>query len=115
MVYIGMLLSKYVAMTIVDVVTTFIGKLWYGDLTKYGIRRPTKGPFQLKAATGKTPVIDIGTVKKIQSGDIKVEATYNSDYLSMFISVNHAKLKYLLIIYVLTLIITVALIFLIFQ
>ncbi|KAL3724513.1 hypothetical protein ACJRO7_029653 [Eucalyptus globulus] len=72
MVYIGMLLSKYVAMTIADVVTTFIGKLWYGNLTKYGIRRPTKGPFQLKVATGKTPVIGIGKIKKIQSGDIKV-------------------------------------------
>ncbi|XP_030463850.1 probable indole-3-pyruvate monooxygenase YUCCA10 [Syzygium oleosum] len=72
MVYIGMLLSKYVPMTIADAVVTFLEKLWYGDLTRYGICRPAKGPFHLKVATGKTPVIDVGTIKKIQSGDIKV-------------------------------------------
>ncbi|KAK3414659.1 hypothetical protein EUGRSUZ_L00639, partial [Eucalyptus grandis] len=55
MVYIGMLLSKY-----------------YSNLTRYGIRRPTKGPFQLKVATRKTPVIGVGKIKKIQSRDIKV-------------------------------------------
>ncbi|XP_030533880.2 probable indole-3-pyruvate monooxygenase YUCCA10 [Rhodamnia argentea] len=72
MVYIGMLLSKYVPMTDTDAVVTFLGKLWYGDLTRHGIRRPAKGPFHLKVACGKSPVIDIDTVKKIQSGDIMV-------------------------------------------
>ncbi|KAF8014156.1 hypothetical protein BT93_H0102 [Corymbia citriodora subsp. variegata] len=72
MVYIGMLLCKYVPMTIADSVVTFLGKLWYGDLTSFGIHRPAKGPFHLKLASGKTPVIDIGTIKKIESGDIKV-------------------------------------------
>ncbi|KAF8014155.1 hypothetical protein BT93_H0101 [Corymbia citriodora subsp. variegata] len=72
MVYIGMLLCKHVPMTIADAVVTFLGKFWYGDLTRYGIHRPAKGPFNLKVANGKTPVIDVGTIKKIQSGDIKV-------------------------------------------
>ncbi|XP_030518878.2 probable indole-3-pyruvate monooxygenase YUCCA10 [Rhodamnia argentea] len=72
MVYVGMLLSKYVPMTVADAVMTFLGKHWYGDLTRYGIRQPAKGPFYLKVESGKTPIIDVGTVKKIQSGDIMV-------------------------------------------
>ena len=33
-----------------------LSKLVYGDLTKYGIRRPTKGPFYMKLQYGKYPV-----------------------------------------------------------
>ncbi|XWS29882.1 hypothetical protein CRYUN_Cryun24cG0068600 [Craigia yunnanensis] len=44
----------------------------YGDLSKYGIRRPKQGPFYLKATAGRAPVIDVGTVDKIKSKEIKV-------------------------------------------
>lgn len=44
----------------------------YGDLSKFGIHRPKIGPFTQKAITGRSPVIDVGTVKKIQGGEIRV-------------------------------------------
>ncbi|KAL1567902.1 indole-3-pyruvate monooxygenase [Salvia divinorum] len=43
-----------------------------GDLTKYGIQSPKKGPFALKDDNGKYSVIDVGAVDKIKSGEIKV-------------------------------------------
>lgn len=47
---------------------------WYtlGNLEKYGINRPSKGPLQLKNTKGKTPVLDIGALQKIKSGKIKI-------------------------------------------
>jgi len=44
----------------------------YGDVTKYGVRRPTEGPFYMKVKHGKYPVIDVGTYKKIKSQELKV-------------------------------------------
>lgn len=43
-----------------------------GDTAKYGLRRPKLGPLQLKNNTGKTPVLDVGTLSQIKSGKIKV-------------------------------------------
>ena len=37
-----------------------LSKLFYGDLTKYGITRPTEGPFSMKIKYGKYPVVDVG-------------------------------------------------------
>ncbi|KAK1322870.1 putative indole-3-pyruvate monooxygenase YUCCA10 [Acorus calamus] len=42
------------------------------DLGKYGIYRPKDGPLFLKATTGRSPVIDVGTISKIKSGEIQV-------------------------------------------
>ena len=49
-----------------------LSKLFYGDLTKYGITRPTEGPFSMKIKYGKYPVVDVGTYNKIKSGEIQV-------------------------------------------
>ncbi|GKF70075.1 probable indole-3-pyruvate monooxygenase YUCCA5, partial [Tanacetum coccineum] len=43
-----------------------------GATQKYGIKRPSLGPLQFKTYHGKTPVLDIGALEKIRSGDIKV-------------------------------------------
>ncbi|PIA55135.1 hypothetical protein AQUCO_00800098v1 [Aquilegia coerulea] len=56
----------------VDNLIMFIARLWYGDLSKHGIRRPSKGPFSLRLTGGRSPVVDVGTVGKIVNGDIKV-------------------------------------------
>ncbi len=53
---------------------TQIRKLYIGDLTKYGIPSPNMSPTKQLLETGKTPVIDIGTVKQIKAGKIKVTA-----------------------------------------
>lgn len=49
-----------------------LSKIKYGDLSKFGIHRPEKGPFALKVKDGKYPIIDVGTCKKIKSGEIQV-------------------------------------------
>ncbi|KAF8411691.1 hypothetical protein HHK36_004249 [Tetracentron sinense] len=72
MVYLGMFLLKYLPISAVDPLIIFLANLMYGNLTKYGISRPEKGPFYLKATTGRSPVIDVGTVEKIKMGHIQV-------------------------------------------
>ncbi|XP_021862782.1 probable indole-3-pyruvate monooxygenase YUCCA10 [Spinacia oleracea] len=72
MVFVAMQLVKYLSLSTVDALVSFASKLKYGDLSKYGIFRPKEGPFFLKINKGRSPVIDVGTIAKIQSGDIKV-------------------------------------------
>ncbi|XP_047309322.1 probable indole-3-pyruvate monooxygenase YUCCA10 [Impatiens glandulifera] len=72
-VNLGLYLMKYISVYWVDSIMTMLSKLKYGrDLTKYGIKRPQEGPFFLKVKYGKYPVIDVGTVEKIKSGEIQV-------------------------------------------
>lgn len=49
-----------------------IARLALGNIEKYGIKRPLMGPLQLKDTEGKTPVLDIGALQKIRSGEIKI-------------------------------------------
>ncbi|XP_058099705.1 probable indole-3-pyruvate monooxygenase YUCCA10 [Magnolia sinica] len=72
MVHLGMVLLKYLPCSLVDTITLLLSKLKFGDLSKYGIRRPAKGPFHLKAIAGRSPVIDVGTIGKIMSREIEV-------------------------------------------
>jgi cation diffusion facilitator CzcD-associated flavoprotein CzcO len=44
-----------------------------GDLAKHGIKRPKEGILQRVASSARIPVIDVGTVRKISEGAIKVE------------------------------------------
>lgn len=46
--------------------------LYFGNLRKYGIEKSKMRPAVQLNTTGKTPVIDIGTVKAIKQGKIKV-------------------------------------------
>ncbi|VFQ74066.1 unnamed protein product [Cuscuta campestris] len=72
MIRAGMILLKYVPLYMVDAVISWYAKLKYGDLSKYGLRAPAHGPFYLKSLTGRSPVIDVGTVSKIKAGVIQV-------------------------------------------
>ncbi|KAL4603159.1 hypothetical protein ACB092_10G105200 [Castanea dentata] len=60
MVYLGLTMLKYFPVSLVDFLMLMLSKLVYGDLTKYGITRPTKGPFFMKVKYGKYPVVDVG-------------------------------------------------------
>nr|XP_043616155.1 probable indole-3-pyruvate monooxygenase YUCCA10 [Erigeron canadensis] len=71
-VQLGMHLLKYISTPLVDKIVLMLSNLVYGDVGKYGIKRPTQGPFFLKRETGRSPVIDVGTISKIKTGDIKV-------------------------------------------
>jgi indole-3-pyruvate monooxygenase len=46
--------------------------LYFGNLKKHGIEKSKMRPAVQLSTTGKTPVIDIGTVKAIKQGKIKV-------------------------------------------
>ncbi|MFN7118329.1 MAG: flavin-containing monooxygenase [Saprospiraceae bacterium] len=55
-----------------DRIGTLLRTLMVGDLTKYGISTPALPPAAQLRTTGKTPVIDIGTIAQIKAGKIKV-------------------------------------------
>jgi len=52
-----------------------IRKWYFGDLTKYGLPVSDVDPVKQLLETGKTPVIDIGTIAAIKSGSIKVKTS----------------------------------------
>jgi hypothetical protein len=56
----------------VDQVLLLLTQLVLGDTSRLGIPRPSIGPMEQKKVSGKTPVLDVGTIAKIKSGDIKV-------------------------------------------
>lgn len=68
----GMRMSKYLPIQHVDTIITLVANLKFGDLSKYGIYRPKHGPLYLKNVTGKSCVLDVGTIDKIKEGAIKV-------------------------------------------
>ena len=65
-------LLRWLPIKQVDSVLLFFSRLILGDTEKYGLPRPKIGPLQIKSSTGKTPVLDIGALRKIKSGEIKV-------------------------------------------
>ncbi len=50
-----------------------VQKIAFGDLTPYGLQTSDVPPARQLRETGKTPVIDIGTVGQIKAGHIKVK------------------------------------------
>jgi hypothetical protein len=65
----------------VDQILLVLTQLVLGDTARLGIPRPNIGPMELKRVSGKTPVLDVGTIAKIKSGDIKV--------INLFFSFRH--------------------------
>lgn len=49
-----------------------IRDVYFGDLSPYGLQRSKLAPIDQLMQTGKTPVIDIGTIDMIKKGKIKV-------------------------------------------
>ncbi|XP_074579555.1 putative indole-3-pyruvate monooxygenase YUCCA10 [Curcuma longa] len=59
LIYLGMVMLKYLPVVVVDALVLLIANLKYGDLTKLGIVRPSRGPFRTKIDTGSSSVIDV--------------------------------------------------------
>lgn len=72
MVQLGMCMLKLLPCDVVDKMVQSLAKLKYGDFSHYGLQTPSKGPFYLKRTTGRSPVIDVGTMHKIKTRDIQV-------------------------------------------
>ncbi|XP_042475272.1 probable indole-3-pyruvate monooxygenase YUCCA10 [Macadamia integrifolia] len=72
--YLGctLLVKYHLPFVMVDKIMVLLSKLWYGDMRKYGIRRPQEGPLAMSYKYGKYPILDVGTIRKIKSGQIQV-------------------------------------------
>ncbi|CAM0943798.1 unnamed protein product [Alopecurus aequalis] len=68
----GMTLLHHLPLNMVDGLVVMMARFIFGDLSRYGITRPKKGPFALKSETGRSAVIDVGTIDLIKKGNIKV-------------------------------------------
>jgi hypothetical protein len=68
----SMWLLKWLPVRLVDRFLLIVSRLMLGDTARFGLDRPELGPIELKNLSGKTPVLDVGTLAKIKSGDIKV-------------------------------------------
>ncbi|KAA8527843.1 hypothetical protein F0562_035288 [Nyssa sinensis] len=68
----AVLMMKWLPVWFVDKILLVIARLVLGKIGKYGLKRPSMGPLQLKNTEGKTPVLDIGALQKIRSGEIKI-------------------------------------------
>ncbi|RZC53582.1 hypothetical protein C5167_012424 [Papaver somniferum] len=71
---IAMGLMKWLPLRIVDKVLLLAAYFSLGNTEQLGLHRPKIGPIELKNATGKTPVLDVGALSRIKSGHIKVMA-----------------------------------------
>ncbi len=69
---VAMLATRVLPRAVNDVLFPPILDFALGSPSKYGIRRPQQGLLQQIAEAAKIPVIDVGTLKKIAAGEIKV-------------------------------------------
>uniref|UniRef100_A0ACD5VYH0 Uncharacterized protein n=1 Tax=Avena sativa TaxID=4498 RepID=A0ACD5VYH0_AVESA len=68
----SMWLLRWFHVQTVDRILLMMARVVIGDTARIGIARPSIGPMELKAMIGKTPVLDVGTIAKIKSGNIQV-------------------------------------------
>ena len=68
----GMTLVQHIPLNVVDDLLVRMSGFVFGDLSRHDIVRPKLGPLLLKAKTGRSAVIDVGTIGLIKDGAIKV-------------------------------------------
>ncbi|XP_017239374.1 probable indole-3-pyruvate monooxygenase YUCCA9 [Daucus carota subsp. sativus] len=68
----AMMMMKWLPLWLVDKILLILTWFILGNTDSYGLKRPSIGPMELKSTHGKTPVLDIGALEKIRSGDIEV-------------------------------------------
>ena len=83
---VAMALMKWFPLRLVDKFLLLVANLILGNTDRLGLRRPKTGPIELKNATGKTPVLDVGALSLIKSGKIKVRQSYPSTFLLVLIN-----------------------------
>jgi len=64
--------QRFLPYRLVDAMNAPILRLRFGDLGKFGLERAKRGPLTGIVERGRTPLINIGTIERIRSGDIKV-------------------------------------------
>ncbi|KAJ4895279.1 putative indole-3-pyruvate monooxygenase YUCCA3 [Raphanus sativus] len=68
----GVTMMKWMPVWVADKTLLLLARIVLGNTDKYGLKRPEIGPLELKNKEGKTPVLDIGALPKIRSGNIKI-------------------------------------------
>ena len=66
------LMTRLMPLRATDALFPIILDLYLGNLQRFGIRRPRRGILAQIAQAGKIPVLDVGTVRKIRDGAIKI-------------------------------------------
>ncbi|KAK6162147.1 hypothetical protein DH2020_001988 [Rehmannia glutinosa] len=69
---VAMALLKWLPLGLVDKFLLMVANFTLGNTDRLGLRRPKTGPIELKNATGKSPVLDVGALSQIKAGKIKV-------------------------------------------
>ncbi|CAM0884142.1 unnamed protein product [Alopecurus aequalis] len=75
LIRLGMTLAPRLPLNLVDNLLVMAAKFIYGDLSRHGITMPKMGPMILKSKTGRSAVIDVGTVGLIKKGIIQVQGS----------------------------------------
>ncbi|HEV8273669.1 MAG TPA: NAD(P)-binding domain-containing protein [Chitinophagaceae bacterium] len=57
---------------VADTINAPLMRLFFGDITKLGLKKLPYGPFEQIQKDGNSPVLDIGTIKHIRKGHIKI-------------------------------------------
>ena len=57
---------------IADTINAPLRRLMFGDITKLGLKKLPYGPFEQIQKDGTSPVLDIGTIRHIRQGHIKI-------------------------------------------
>ena len=73
----GMTLAHHIPLNLVDNLLVMATKFVFGDLSRHGITMPKMGPMTLKSKTGRSAVIDVGTVGLIKRGIIQVSISWD--------------------------------------
>ena len=66
------IIYRYLPPRLVDIVNAPVLRLALGSMEKLGLRRAAKGPLQMIREDGRVPLIDVGTLRKIRDGSIKI-------------------------------------------
>jgi hypothetical protein len=67
----SILLSR-LPLRIADALGGLILRLVVGDLSRWGIRRPAKGPLRMVVEEGRVSLLDVGTIARVKAGEITV-------------------------------------------
>ena len=89
----AMLMMKWLPLWLVDKILLILAWFILGNTENYGLKRPSTGPLELKNTQGKTPVLDVGALQKIRSGQIEVVPGVEKFSCGMAELVNGKKLK----------------------
>ena len=65
--------TRWLPIAVADRIGSWLSRLAFGDLTRYGFPRPTMGAVSSIVLRGRIPIMDVGTIDAIKHGRIAVK------------------------------------------